>query len=146
MKNFTERMKEVVGLAGGITELSKKSGLSKGVLHKYINGESDPSRLRMIAMTDATGVSLEWLALGEGPMMRGANAAENKGSPDKATLNAAMAIYALMRGTGKMMAPDRFEELATEMWKLDHEGPGDLKNDKTKRTFTDIIESVLKQD
>lgn len=40
-------------------------------MHGYIKGESDPSRKNLIAMAEATNVSLEWLATGKGQMRLG---------------------------------------------------------------------------
>ena len=68
---FIERMGIVIELAGGPAELSQKSSLSRSVIHKYGSGGSDPSRLRLVAIAKAAGVSVEWLATGEGPMLSG---------------------------------------------------------------------------
>lgn len=54
-------------LAGGPGELARKSKLSRRVIDKYRSGNSDPSRERLIALADAGGVSVEWLATGKGP-------------------------------------------------------------------------------
>jgi transcriptional regulator with XRE-family HTH domain len=55
-----------VELAGGIALMSRKCGLSRGVIHKYLKGESEPSRPRLVALARAAGVRVEWLATGEG--------------------------------------------------------------------------------
>ena len=68
---FCERMNVLIDLAGGPAELARKSGLSRRVIDKYKSGESDPSRSRLVALATATGVSLGWLATGNGPMKDG---------------------------------------------------------------------------
>ena len=52
---------------GGITELSRRTGLSKTVLHKYKRGDSDPSRERLELLANAASVSVQWLATGKEP-------------------------------------------------------------------------------
>ena len=38
------------------------------MLKKYVSGGADPSRMTVIALTKASGVCLDWLAAGTGPM------------------------------------------------------------------------------
>ena len=69
---FTARMAIVVDAAGGVAQLAQQASLSRSVIHKYLNGESDPSRIRLIDLAQAGGVRLLWLATGQGPMRVGA--------------------------------------------------------------------------
>jgi phage repressor protein C with HTH and peptisase S24 domain len=66
--DFCARMNVLIDLAGGPSELARKSRLSRRVIDKYKSGESDPSRSRLVALATAAGVSLSWLATGNGPM------------------------------------------------------------------------------
>lgn len=68
---FQSRMNMLAERVGGFAALARKSGLSRRVLDKYRNGESDPSRLRLVALADAADVSLEWLATGVGDIRPG---------------------------------------------------------------------------
>lgn len=65
-KEFAERITYAIELAGGPMQFAKKAGLSRAVLDKYKNGQSDPSRSRVISMAAAAGVNFEWLATGIG--------------------------------------------------------------------------------
>ena len=67
--NFMGRMKEVVERVGSAEKLAKLSGISSRGIGKYLAGESDPSRVRLIAIARAAGVNLKWLATGDGPKM-----------------------------------------------------------------------------
>lgn len=67
-RSFQERINVLIDRCGGPTELSKRSGLSRRVIDKYRNGESDPSRQRLVALAEAAEVSISWLANGEGDM------------------------------------------------------------------------------
>lgn len=65
---FASRVERICQLVGGAGELALRSGLSRRVIDKYIAGGSDPSRQRLVSLAVASGVSVQWLATGEGPM------------------------------------------------------------------------------
>ena len=77
-RSFQDRIAEAARLAGGAQSLADKAGLSRRVVGKYLAGKSDPSRERLVRIADAAGVSIEWLASGRGPMVRGAIGAANE--------------------------------------------------------------------
>ena len=65
-----ERLKEAVAGAGGLKAVAEKSGVPISTLGGYTRGgEMKLSNLRQLA--DATGVTVEWLATGRGPMRPG---------------------------------------------------------------------------
>ncbi|WP_088699682.1 helix-turn-helix domain-containing protein [Halomonas campaniensis] len=66
---FGERVAIAINRVGGSTKMAEIAGVSTSVLSKWRRGESDPSRSRLIKMASAAGISLEWLATGEGPMV-----------------------------------------------------------------------------
>jgi phage repressor protein C with HTH and peptisase S24 domain len=65
--DFVERLKNLCNRAGNASALAKKAGISNSGLSRYLNG-GDPSRKVLVSLAQATGVSLQWLATGEGPM------------------------------------------------------------------------------
>lgn len=69
-ENFGERIRKAAELIGGQLELSRRTGISSTSINKYVLGESDPSRSRLVAIAKATGVNVGWLAAGEGSMER----------------------------------------------------------------------------
>jgi len=68
---FAERITQLIGIAGGNSEFARKCGVSESVVRKWRNGESDPSRKRLMIIAGVMGVSLEWLASGKGPIGKG---------------------------------------------------------------------------
>lgn len=78
-ENFGDRIREAADLIGGQLELSRRTGISATSINNYVLGTSDPSRTRLVAMANATGVSAGWLATGEGPMRPG----DQKGEADQ---------------------------------------------------------------
>lgn len=63
---FSERVDKLCQMAGGPGQLAEKSGLSRRVIDKYRNAESEPSRDRLIRLAEAGGVTVQWLATGAG--------------------------------------------------------------------------------
>lgn len=80
---FSERISIAIKRAGGSTKMAGIAGVSTSVLSKWRRGESDPSRARLVKMARAAGVSVQWLATGEGSPDQGAAAPTAKpGRPD----------------------------------------------------------------
>jgi len=63
---FAARIERLCEMVGGASALAQKSGLSRRVIDKYVAGGSDPSRQRLVSLADAAGVSVQWLATGQG--------------------------------------------------------------------------------
>ena len=47
--------------------LAQAAGVSPSALRKWLKGQAEPSRERLVALAEAAGVSVSWLATGEGP-------------------------------------------------------------------------------
>lgn len=69
-KLFAERLSVLIGDAT-LRNFAAKCGLSAGAIHHYLNLGSEPSLSRLVAIAQAAGVNLLWLATGEGPMKTG---------------------------------------------------------------------------
>lgn len=72
---FIERMQKAADLAGNATKLAEATGISRRSIGDYLAGGSEPSRSRLIAIARAAGVSVDWLATGEGQVSPGPVAA-----------------------------------------------------------------------
>lgn len=70
--SFGERVKEVIQLVGSAEKLARMTGISARGIGHYAAGGSDPTRSKMVALAEAAGVNVLWLATGEGPKMKGA--------------------------------------------------------------------------
>ena len=64
--SFAERLKCVIN-SESVRGFAHRCGISEGALRNYLSG-GEPTRPALIAITAATGVSLLWLASGQGPM------------------------------------------------------------------------------
>lgn len=66
--NFAERMTRAAQMAGNATKLAEATGISRRAIGDYLAGKAEPSRPRLVAIAKTAGVSLEWLATGDGNM------------------------------------------------------------------------------
>lgn len=62
-----QRLRKAVEAAGGARTISQKSNIPPSTLHSYLNGQ-EMKLSQVVALAKATGVRLEWLATGDGPM------------------------------------------------------------------------------
>ena len=60
----TARLADVVKLAGGPSEVSRRARLSLSTLNNYLSGRSEMKIPALVAISRACGVSMEWLATG----------------------------------------------------------------------------------
>jgi len=67
---FKERLQLIISREKSRSAFAKKCGVAESLLRNYLGGTSLPGMDKLIAMTEAAGVSIDWLATGEGPMRR----------------------------------------------------------------------------
>lgn len=65
---FKERIAYIARLIGNATELARKTGISRRAIGTYLSGSSDPTRERLVCIARTSGVCIEWLAVGTGPI------------------------------------------------------------------------------
>jgi phage repressor protein C with HTH and peptisase S24 domain len=68
-KLFGERIKEMIRVVGSAQKLANMTGMSARVIGQYAAGSSDPTRSKMVALAEAAGFNVCWVATGEGPKM-----------------------------------------------------------------------------
>jgi len=66
---FSGRLRQLIGTRP-LLQFAKKSGISDSLIRKYLRG-SLPGMDNLIALADAGGVRVGWLATGEPPMRAG---------------------------------------------------------------------------
>jgi len=65
--SFVNRLQHVVAQWPSADRLAKATGVSPSAFRKWLKGEAEPSRDRLVALAGAAGVTVSWLAQGEGP-------------------------------------------------------------------------------
>jgi phage repressor protein C with HTH and peptisase S24 domain len=63
---FVTRLQFVLDHWPSADKLAKAAGVSPSALRKWLRGEAEPSRERLITFADAAGVEIAWLVRGEG--------------------------------------------------------------------------------
>jgi len=74
-------MQQLKEIAGNAKRLSEISGLSYTAIRQYLDGVADPSRSSLVALAKCTGISVQWLATGEGPMTTAESLNELRSAP-----------------------------------------------------------------
>jgi phage repressor protein C with HTH and peptisase S24 domain len=64
---FVERLRTILGHWPSADRLARAMGVSPSAFRKWLKGEAEPSRERLVALARAAGVGVAWLAEGEGP-------------------------------------------------------------------------------
>lgn len=65
---FVGRLRRIVSHWRSADRLARAMGVSPSAFRKWLKGEAEPSRERLVALADAAGVGVAWLAKGEGPV------------------------------------------------------------------------------
>src|ERR1700688_4998705 len=64
---FVQRLKTILEHWPSADRLARAMGVSPSAFRKWLKGEAEPSRERLVALAHAAGVGIAWLAEGEGP-------------------------------------------------------------------------------
>ena len=134
--SFASRVRAVIKMSGSVSEIARRCGFSEGVVRSWRDGNTDPSRGRCVTMAKTLGLSLVWLAAGEGPMMlEGASdesaarrATEVNGRDTQTTRGAALdptrlaAAMKLLQSdiemAGSRFSPVRHADMVAEMYSI----------------------------
>ena len=132
--SFATRVRAVIKMSGSVSEIARRCGFSEGVVRSWRDGNTDPSRGRCVTMAKTLGLSLVWLAAGEGPMMldpSGEDAVprsessdtrdrpQHAGTLDPSRLAAAMKLLQSdIEMTGSRFSPVRHADLVAEMYSI----------------------------
>jgi phage repressor protein C with HTH and peptisase S24 domain len=79
---FIGRLQTILRHWPSADRLARATGVSPSAFRKWLRGEAEPSRERLVALSQAAGVAVGWLVSGEGPEPRLAAASQSpaKGS------------------------------------------------------------------
>ncbi len=77
---FVGRLQRIVSHWRSADRLARAMGVSPSAFRKWLKGEAEPSRERLVALANAAGVGIAWLAKGEGPPPRFQGATDGRGS------------------------------------------------------------------
>lgn len=120
-QSFKERLREAVA-DRKLVAFAKECGFSDSLLGAYLRGEKLPGMENLMAMAEAGGVTLDWLATGREPRTR-AEWRAAKAAPAAAldTERLKLAIATVEEGlaaTRRVMEPDKKAELVLAVYDL----------------------------
>ncbi|HDR1418902.1 TPA: LexA family transcriptional regulator [Pasteurella multocida] len=77
---FSKRMKFIQekSFKDNGSKFASAVGVAQASLARWVKGEADPSRTNLIKIAEVADVSLQWLATGEGEMLKGAESTSQK--------------------------------------------------------------------
>src|SRR5947209_16512372 len=64
---FVQRLHTILSHWPSADRLARAMGVSPSAFRKWLKGEAEPSRERLVALARVAGVGIAWLAQGEGP-------------------------------------------------------------------------------
>src|ERR1700712_4286804 len=64
---FVERLQTILAHWPSADRLARAMGVSPSAFRKWLKGEAEPSRERLVALAHGAGVGVAWVAEGEGP-------------------------------------------------------------------------------
>jgi phage repressor protein C with HTH and peptisase S24 domain len=67
---FVSRLHAILRQWPSADRLARATGVSPSAFRKWLKGDAEPSRERLVALAEAASVSVGWLARGEGPEPR----------------------------------------------------------------------------
>lgn len=119
---FVARLQIILGHWPSADRLARAVGVSPSAFRKWLRGQAEPSRERLVALADAAGVGIAWLAKGDGPEpqfpdLRGAGGAEPAGRTASSVdprrfLVLPKRVQAAAAGAGTPPAPPESEFIA----------------------------------
>lgn len=74
LESLSARLRRCVKIAGSGDDLARITAIPRRTLESYLTGDSEPKAGRLAAIAEATGVTLDWLVRGKGPMRLGQDA------------------------------------------------------------------------
>jgi phage repressor protein C with HTH and peptisase S24 domain len=86
---FVARLQFVLDHWPSADKLARAAGISPSALRKWLRGEAEPSRERLITFADAARVEIAWLVRGEGdqPNLRNTSNRRHEGGADGPTVD-----------------------------------------------------------
>ncbi len=114
---FRRRMAMAAERAGNASRLARASGISRRAIGDYLAGSAEPVRSRLLAMARAAGVSVGWLAAGEGSGPSAAGPAAWEGFHQVVT-DALLGVEEYLAEQQMTLAADKKAELVAQLCRL----------------------------
>lgn len=122
-EGFSQRIKIAKGQASA-NAFAKECGISESVFRKYLAGVSVPGADKLVDIARVAGVSLVWLATGEGAPSGAAASTPGPSSPvDEALLETVIeSVEAGLQQIGGQLSADKKAKLVTAIYRIYQSG------------------------
>nr|WP_169050414.1 helix-turn-helix transcriptional regulator [Brenneria salicis]NMN90561.1 helix-turn-helix protein [Brenneria salicis ATCC 15712 = DSM 30166]RBP64893.1 helix-turn-helix protein [Brenneria salicis ATCC 15712 = DSM 30166]RLM31606.1 hypothetical protein BHG07_04945 [Brenneria salicis ATCC 15712 = DSM 30166] len=141
MTSFADRLWESIG-DESVLSFAKRSGVSEGVVRKYVKGETEPTVGRLVAMARAAGVSINWLATGEDSESKDdlTGIVKKTDTPiDIESLRRSIELLdEALIATGRIMDSSKKAELISAIYELEVNNQKDKRRDVILKLFKSI--------
>ena len=114
-----DRLREAIGDESQAS-FARRAGVAESVFRKYLAG-AQPSTDRLVAIADAAGVNIAWLAAGRGPKKGSATPAPAEPTQPLDVARLTRAIAAVQEGLqaiNRTLAPQKHAELVLAAYEL----------------------------
>lgn len=112
-KDVRDRILELIGLDSGAA-FSRLTGIPESSLRSYLTKGTKPGMEHLVAMAQAKGVTIDWLATGREPRLR----ADIEGIDNARLQVAVSAVEEGLQKARKQVPPDRHAELICAAYDL----------------------------
>src|SRR6266849_10037402 len=65
-QEFRRRLRLIMQQFGSVADLARAVGVSDNAIYKWVSGRGQPGMRSLVSLARAAGVSVEWLATGQG--------------------------------------------------------------------------------
>lgn len=149
-KSFIDRMNKCADLAGNVSALAKLSGVSQSGMRNYFLG-GEPTRKVLTSIANAAGVSIAWLATGEGPMHPGepertpaAKTSQSECHIDKSIMTMAVEIFEQgLEGHNIRMLPGQKADFIASYYQLLSGAKDEAARNDIKNQIKDIMRTTM---
>jgi len=111
---ISERIRQIIRESGGNGVVAEKSHVPLRTVGNYTTGTTEPKIIALSRVAQICGVSLDWIANGEGPKERGAL---SPGAPHHETLRAALVAAEDLFQT-RTYTPDQKAEIIITLYNI----------------------------
>lgn len=107
---FAKRLKDAIG-DRPVLRFAKDCGIAESNVRSYMSGGKTPGIDKVVAMANASGVSVDWLATGRGPKTRAEYLAKRKAMPGADGFDGRRAtLEAMLRTVEYRLANNQIDE------------------------------------
>jgi len=122
LPNLGARLQALADATGSVAAFARLCGMPQRTMANYVAGEREPRVSDIVTIASCAGVSVEWLATGEGPMHPDDAAKDSPSAPPTEKIDEGVmgrlndGISAVYKDLGQAIAPIHLGRLAARLY------------------------------